>query len=60
MKETNIIVSVVVGTELEQVSARDARTGKLLYAGSRAGFCTWFNDFTEPDVAEISDSEKKD
>lgn len=58
MKETNIIVSVIVGAELEQVSARDARTGKLLFAGNRDAFCTWFNEFTEPSVTESKDTAK--
>lgn len=58
MKETNIIVSVIVGAELEQVSARDARTGKLLFAGNRDAFCQWFNDFTEPSAAESADVAK--
>lgn len=58
MKETNIIVSVIVGAELEQVSARDARTGKLLFAGNREAFCSWFNKFTEPSVAESKDISK--
>lgn len=58
MKETNIIVSVIVGAELEQVSARDARTGKLLFAGNREAFCTWFNEFTEPAADSTSDVKK--
>lgn len=58
MKETNIIVSVIVGAELELVSARDARTGKLLFAGNRDAFCKWFNEFTEPSVVESKDTAK--
>lgn len=57
MKETNIVVSVIVGAEIEQVTARDARTGKLLYAGTRDGFYSWFSEFTEPTSVDVS-SEK--
>lgn len=50
IKEVNVVVSSVIGAELEQITARDARTGKLLYAGNLDGFMTWYKSYIQPEV----------
>lgn len=57
IKEVNVVVNSVIGAELEQITARDARTGKLLYAGNLDGFMIWYKSYIQLEVKSDVSSE---
>lgn len=51
MKEKSFVVNIVEGTEFESVTVRDLR-GRLLYAGNKADFLSWFDNCMEETPSE--------